>query len=65
VVTRAVDNSAEYLGVTFDPNKIVPGAYESFLADKRDRIESAKARKADRALKAEARAEIKAMEQVA
>lgn len=62
VVTRAVDNSTEYLGVIFDPDKIVAGEYEKFAKRKAEKQAAAKERKALRDEKAAAKAEIDALE---
>lgn len=45
VVTRAVDNSAEYLGVTFDPSRIVAGNFERFEEEKKRKAREANERK--------------------
>lgn len=62
VVTTSTDSKHQYLGVTFDPEKIVDGVYEEWEAEREEKAAAAAERKAERELKAAAKAEIAALE---
>lgn len=47
-VAKAMDNSEEYLGVQYLPDLVVPGKFEEWEDDKREKAEHAKIRQAAR-----------------
>jgi len=56
-VAHSVDGTEDYLGVVYDPQEIVEGAWEVFQLDKQERAQQSKARQEAKKIEAKVRAQ--------